>query len=481
MVAVHAAARATAPDSCLKRLRSWHELAAASDPQRLRRLDGPRRRRHSARRRARRGRQDRRHRQQSRGHGRGAGRRVRDDRDARLRRHASAHVADARPRRPSLVHARPLFRRDARPGRRLLPPGGRAHRRLRRLARGVERRRHDTARLVAHQQHARPLGRGDPGPEGRRHPRRLRARHADRRRVVVVQLTRAPGGHPPHPRHVLLVRRRSAHARDGGAPARQRDARRREARLGARARARDPDQRARRHAAAHAALHAGEGHARPRADGSGRLLHPHDRPHRRGARLHRRDRREGVDRAVRRDADGPWAAADREDARPRRSLLVERRRRLERSRRDVHADADGARLRPHPRVHRHAGHRVRAEAPAHGRARLRDHRRRPGDRARGQGRLAHARQAGRHRPAPDQRDQHRAGDRPEGDDRCVLRHVERRHGVRRRQCGQAQRAARRRRHEVDRAEARGVAQFHSRAGWVCCPSGQRRRPRAHSH
>ena len=55
------------------------------------------------------------------------------------------------------------------------------------------------------------------------HPRRLRPRHADGRRVVVVQRAEPSGGHPPHPRDVLLVRRRPAHPRDGGAPARQRD------------------------------------------------------------------------------------------------------------------------------------------------------------------------------------------------------------------------------------------------------------------
>ena len=85
---------------------------------------------------------------------------------------------------------------------------------------------------------------------------------------------------------------------------------------------------------------------------------------RRGARLDRRDRREGVDRALRRDAHGARAASHREDACPRRPPVAQRRRRLERSRRDVHADADGARLRPDPGVHRYAGHRVRAEAHA---------------------------------------------------------------------------------------------------------------------
>ena len=147
--------------------------------------------------------------------------------------------------------------------------------------------------------------------------------------------------------------------------------------------------------------------------GPGRLLHPHDRPDRPGARLDRRDRRQGVDRALRRDADGARAAADGEDARPRRPPVAQRRRRLERPGRDVHADADGARLRPDPRVHRHAGHRVRAEAHAQGRARVRDDRRRAIDHARGQGRLAHAGQAGGHRPAEDQRDQHGADARPD--------------------------------------------------------------------
>ncbi len=200
-----------------------NELEAASDPQRLRRLDGPHGRRHPAGRRPRRGREDRRCRARPRSLRRRAGRRHRDDRHAGVRRHAQAHVADARPRRPSVVHPRPLLRRDARAGRRLLPPRGRAHRRLRRLAGGAQRRRDDAARLVAHQQHARPLRRGDPGAEGRGHPRRLRPRHADGQRVVVVQRARAPRRHPPHPRDVLLVRRRPDHARDGGAPARQRD------------------------------------------------------------------------------------------------------------------------------------------------------------------------------------------------------------------------------------------------------------------
>ena len=102
----------------------------------------------------------------------GGDRRDRDDRHAGVRRHAPPHVADAGARRPAVLHARPLLRGHARQRRRPLPPRGRPHRQLRRCARGAQRRRHDAARLVAHQQHARPLRCRDPGPEGRRHPRR---------------------------------------------------------------------------------------------------------------------------------------------------------------------------------------------------------------------------------------------------------------------------------------------------------------------
>ena len=89
-----------------------------------------------------------------------------------------------------------------------------------------------------------------------------------------------------------------------------------------------------------------------------------------------------LDRALRRDADGARPAADGEDARSWGPPVAQRRRRLERPRRDVYADADGACLRPDPRVHRHAGHRVRADADAQGRARVRDDRRRTVDRTR---------------------------------------------------------------------------------------------------
>ena len=106
-----------------------------------------------------------------------------------------------------------------------------------------------------------------------------------------------------------------------------------------------------------------------------------------------------------------------------------------------------------------------------GRARLRDHRRRTVDHARGPGRLTHARQAGRHRAAQDRRDQHGADARPEGDDRHLRRHVERRLGLRRRPRVEARRAARRRRHEVDRADSSKSRATTSSGRVVCCPTG----------
>ena len=159
--------------------------------------------------------------------------------------------------------------------------------------------------------------------------------------------------------------------------ARERQCRRGEARLGARARARDPASACTSACASTASTHAGEANARPGADGSGRLLHPHDRPDRRGARLDRAIGGQGVDRAVRRDADGSRAAPDREDGRSRRAARhCQRGRGLERAGRDVHPDADSARLRPDPRVHRHAGRsHSRRSSRTSRRARVRDDRR----------------------------------------------------------------------------------------------------------
>ena len=88
-------------------------------------------------------------------------------------------------------------------------------------------------------------------------------------------------------------------------------------------------------------------------------------------------------------------------------------------------------------VHGHAGRGVRAEAVAQGRAGVRDDRGRPRMRARGQGRLARAEEAGGHRALERRRDQHRADGRPGRHDRGLRRHVERRLRVRRRACSQA--------------------------------------------
>ena len=218
------------------------------------------------------------------------------------------------------------------------------------------------------------------------HPGDLRPRRADRRRVVDVQRPRPPGGHPAHPRHLLLVRRPAGDARAGGSSARQLELRGREARLGARARPRHPDQRARRHAPHVGARAARQEHARPRTARPGHDVHPLHGLDGRGARPDRRDRRYRLCRAVRRDADGSRPSADRQAPGARRPSVAERRRRLERPRRDVHADAHRSRARADRRVHRHAGRGVRADADAQGRARVRDDRGCARVRARGQGR-----------------------------------------------------------------------------------------------
>ena len=119
----------------------------------------------------------------------------------------------------------------------------------RRRARSAQRRHHDAARLVARQQHAGSLGRGDPRPDRSGHPRRLCARRPGRRPMVVVQPAQSPRGHPAAAHAILLVRGSAAHARPRGARAGQHDARRRPARLGAGAGHRRPHQRPRRHAA----------------------------------------------------------------------------------------------------------------------------------------------------------------------------------------------------------------------------------------
>ena len=172
----------------------------------------------------------------------------------------------------------------------------------------------------------------------------------DGRRVVVVQRPEPSRGHPPHPRHVLLLRRSAPDARACGSGAGQLELRGRDARLGARARARHPDQRPRRHAAVDGPRDPRQEHARPRPARPRHDLHPLHGLDRRGARPDRIDRRHGLDRAVRRDAHGPRPASDGQAARTRRPPVAQRRRRLERAGRDVHPDAHGARLRPDRRI-----------------------------------------------------------------------------------------------------------------------------------
>ena len=137
------------------------------------------------------------------------------------------------------------------------------------------------------------------------HPRRLRARHADRQRVVEFSELEHPADIRRYPRDVLLVRRRPDHPRHGARAARQRGT----------STSRSTTGRSRASSGSCISVHVGMRlhtlHYQPVKDmhdlglmGPDVLLHPHDRPHRPGARLDRRDRRQGVDRAVRRDADG---------------------------------------------------------------------------------------------------------------------------------------------------------------------------------
>ena len=215
----------------------------------------------------------------------------RDDRHAGVRGHAPPHVADARARRPPVLHAGPATSQACSAASAASTAPRTSTSATTRLARGDQRRHDDAARLVAHQQHAGPLGRGRAGSDGRRHPRHLRARRSGRRRVVGVQRARPSRGHPPHPRHVLLVRRPAHDARARGARARQLELRGREARLGARARPRDPHQRARRHAADAASTSITSRAGRPRPARPGHDVHPLHGLDRRGARPHRIDRR----------------------------------------------------------------------------------------------------------------------------------------------------------------------------------------------
>ncbi len=429
----------------------------AAHSQRVRRLDGPGDRRDRLWRPARRGRQDRRGRQGHQRSGRGGDRRDGHDRDARIRRHTPTRLADAGARRSSLLHARPLLRRDAGQRRRALSARGRAHRRLRRVARGAQRRRDHDPRLVTHLEHARPLGRGRPGTSRCGDSRGLRPWSPHRWRMVVVQRPGSSGRRTPHPRDVLLVRRPAADARPRSPRPGELELRGRPARLGACARPRDPHHRPRGHAAVRRARESRQEHSRAGATRSRHDVHPLHRLDGRGARPDRRVRRQRVDRPVCRDADGPRPSADGEAARPRCQAVAERGRRLQRAGGDVHADAHRAGSRPHRVVHGLARPSVRADPRSPGRSRVRDDRRRARLRARGPGGLADTRQAGGHRPAADERDQHGADDRPDRNDRRLLGHVERRLRLRGGAGGQARRGAARRRSPANVRAARRVA------------------------
>ena len=125
------AARCLTRHCCSAGQGECHELAAPRFPERVRRLDGPRHRRDPERRSPRGGRRHHRRRFRPRRLGRGGGRCVRDDRHAGIRGYTPAHLADARARRPSVLHARRVLRCDAGQPRRPVSARGRARRQLR--------------------------------------------------------------------------------------------------------------------------------------------------------------------------------------------------------------------------------------------------------------------------------------------------------------------------------------------------------------
>ena len=250
----------------------------------------------------------------------------------------------------------------------------------------------------------------------------------------IVQRAGPPGGHPPYPRDVLLVRRRAHHPRDG--------------------RSRSPatsnfevakhDWELARELGIRISVHVGMRLPQPLHYTPVKNMHDlglmgpdvatsTDRLDRRGARPDRRDRRQGVDRAVRRDADGPRAAADRAGSstrgvRPSLSvdvvssvpgeMFTQMRTALVYDADPRFTDTPDEAFAP-KLTHRTCSSSRRSTARA--RCALEDR----------VGSLT-PRQAGRHRPAERQRDQHGADGRPDRDDRRLLRHVERRLGVRRR-------------------------------------------------
>ncbi len=262
-------------------------------PERLRRLDGPRHRRDPERRSPRRGRRHRGRRSRPRRVRRGGDRRDRDDRHAGVRGHAPAHVADAGARRPAVLHARPLLRGDARSASAATTAprtctSATTPARSRRCNGGVTTLL-DWSHINNTPDHSDAAIQGlkDAG---------IRAVYAHGMPTggewwMLSELN--------HPEDIRRIRETYFSSDDGlitlALAARQPgqlELRGREARLGARARPRHPDQRARRHAPPQPARTPREGHARPRPDGPDTTyIHMH-RLDRRGARPDRRDRRQ---------------------------------------------------------------------------------------------------------------------------------------------------------------------------------------------
>ena len=162
--------------------------------------------------RADRGREDRRRPAKHHRH-RAGDRRREHDRDARLRRHASAHVAGRGSQQPAQRAARRLRPRHPGLGPRRDEAGGRPHRRSGERARRDQRRRDHAARLVAHRQQSRAHRCGDRGAARIGRARGVRVRR--RRRWARQPIS---GRHPPAAEAVLLVERSAADAGHGSGP-----------------------------------------------------------------------------------------------------------------------------------------------------------------------------------------------------------------------------------------------------------------------
>ena len=147
-------------------------------------------------------------------------------------------------------------------------------------------------------------------------------------------------------------------------------------------------------------------------------------------------RRHGLPRLTGGDDDGPRHAADPEVPRSWPQPQPQRRRRDERAERHVQPDAVGARAAGRPGLGR-----GEAAVRVPRRARLRHDRGRGGERPRGQGGLAHARQAGRPHPAAHRSHERDAAQRSGHGRGGGHGHQQRRHGADRRSRDEAPRRA----------------------------------------